>query len=305
MATAVAAPAQMDTGHSDTVHDVQFDYYGRRLATCSSDRTIKVFETAGDQMAEVSQLVGHEGPVWQVTWAHPKFGSVLASCGFDHKVIVWKESQESHWVQAYSAPMHSASVNSVAFAPHELGLILAAASSDGSISILTYHEGAWSPYKIADAHSLGATAVSWSPAAPAGSLVSAKGPGQPEKRLASSGADNTVKVWRLNEKTGEWQQEGPALTGHSDWVRDVAWAPNLGLPSNTLASAGQDGKVLIWSEGREASGTWTPTLLHDFKAPVWRVSWSVTGGVLAVSDSQGTVTLWKESLDGNWQKLAS
>lgn len=74
-----------------------------------------------------------------------------------------------------------------------------------------------------------------------------------------------MQVWRLNEKTGEWQQEGPALTGHSDWVRDVAWAPNLGLPSNTLASAGQDGKVLIWSEGREASGTWTPTLLHDFK----------------------------------------
>lgn len=74
-----------------------------------------------------------------------------------------------------------------------------------------------------------------------------------------------VQVWRLNEKTGEWQQEGPALTGHNDWVRDVAWAPNLGLPSNTLASAGQDGLVLIWSEGRDAPDTWTPTLLHDFK----------------------------------------
>lgn len=48
--------------------------------------------------------------------------------------------------------------------------------------------------QIPDAHSLGATAVSWSPAAPAGSLVSAKGPGQPEKRLASSGADNSIKV---------------------------------------------------------------------------------------------------------------
>jgi len=36
----------------------------------------------------------------------------------------------------------------VAFAPHELGLMLAAASSDGSISILTYQEGAWSPYKV-------------------------------------------------------------------------------------------------------------------------------------------------------------
>ena len=29
------------------------------------------------------------------------------------------------------------------------------------------------------------------------------------------------------------------LAGHSDWVRDVAWAPNLGLPFNTIASASQ------------------------------------------------------------------
>ena len=26
------------------VHDIQFDYYGRRVATCSSDRTIKVIQ---------------------------------------------------------------------------------------------------------------------------------------------------------------------------------------------------------------------------------------------------------------------
>ena len=36
-----------------------------------------------------------------------------------------------------------------------------------------------------------------------------------------------------------------------DWVRDVAWAPNFGLPMATLASAGQDGKVVIWSERQE------------------------------------------------------
>jgi hypothetical protein len=27
------------------------DYYGRRLATCSSDRTIKIFDVAGDDAA--------------------------------------------------------------------------------------------------------------------------------------------------------------------------------------------------------------------------------------------------------------
>lgn len=37
----------------------------------------------------------------------------------------------------------------------------------------------------------------------------------------------------------------------SDWVRDVAWAPNFGLPMSTLASAGQDGKVFIWTERQE------------------------------------------------------
>lgn len=43
-------------------------------------------------------------------------------------------------------------MNSVAFAPHELGLMLAAASSDGSISILTYQEGAWTPNKVCSSH---------------------------------------------------------------------------------------------------------------------------------------------------------
>lgn len=43
--------ASFDPGHGDTVHDVQLDYYGRRLATASSDRTIKVFDIAGDQVS--------------------------------------------------------------------------------------------------------------------------------------------------------------------------------------------------------------------------------------------------------------
>eukprot|EP00122_Pirum_gemmata_P002600 Pgem_evm1s2342 len=32
------------TQHDDILHDAQMDYYGKRLATCSSDRTIKVFD---------------------------------------------------------------------------------------------------------------------------------------------------------------------------------------------------------------------------------------------------------------------
>jgi protein transport protein SEC13 len=38
----------------------------------------------------------HDGPVWQVAWAHPKFGNILASCSYDNKVIIWKE-QNGSW----------------------------------------------------------------------------------------------------------------------------------------------------------------------------------------------------------------
>lgn len=53
---------------------------------------------------------------------------------------------------------------------------------------------------------------------------------------------NVVQVWQLDAASGQWAQQGPALSGHSDWVRDVAWAPNLGLPRSTIASCGQDGR---------------------------------------------------------------
>ena len=41
-------------------HDAQLDFFGRRLATCSSDRTIKIFDVAGDANSLVAELKGHE-----------------------------------------------------------------------------------------------------------------------------------------------------------------------------------------------------------------------------------------------------
>ena len=36
-------------------HDAQLDYYGKRLATCSSDRTVKVFDVVDGE----TQRTGH------------------------------------------------------------------------------------------------------------------------------------------------------------------------------------------------------------------------------------------------------
>lgn len=53
-----SAGQTIESGHQDAVHDVQMDYYGKRLATCSSDRTIRIFAVTGDSHAHLSDLVG-------------------------------------------------------------------------------------------------------------------------------------------------------------------------------------------------------------------------------------------------------
>jgi len=54
---ATATLAQFESGHADMVHDAEFDYYGKRLATCSSDRTIKIFEVVGEQVRLIACVV--------------------------------------------------------------------------------------------------------------------------------------------------------------------------------------------------------------------------------------------------------
>ena len=55
--------------------------------------------SAATQTEDLQDLLGHEGPVWQVAWGHPKFGALLASASFDHRVIVWKEGPDGAWSQ--------------------------------------------------------------------------------------------------------------------------------------------------------------------------------------------------------------
>lgn len=78
----------VDTGHEDMIHDAEMDYYGLRLATCSSDNSVKIFDLKNGSQSLVADLKGHVGPVWQVTWAHPKFGNLLASCSYDRYVSI-------------------------------------------------------------------------------------------------------------------------------------------------------------------------------------------------------------------------
>jgi protein transport protein SEC13 len=312
-------------------HDAVLDYYGRRLATCSSDRSIKIFEVENDKHVLSETLKGHDGAVWCVSWAHPKFGTLLASSSFDGRILIWREQPAGQWTKIHDFAQHSASVNLVAWAPHEAGCILAGASSDGQVSVLEFRENTWVP-TIFPAHAMGANAVSWAPSVAPGAVTSASGTQtQPLKRFVTGGSDCLVKIWDYSQENQGYSCMAE-LPGHSDWVRDVAWAPTI-LSKSYIASASQDKSVKIWttSSPNPSAGTylklptkapicfggstwlgnalltfdlgdWTPTTL-SFDAVAWRVSWSLSGNVLAVSTGDNKVSLWKERLAGGWENV--
>lgn len=118
-----------------------------------------------------------------------------------------------------------------------------------------------STYEIFPAHSIGVNAVSWAPAIVPGSLTvpqqqqqqqpnggapAAPGASQSsssggiihQKRFASAGCDTAVRIWSYKGADTKPEIEDE-LTGHTDWVRDVAWAPNIGLPGEYIATASQ------------------------------------------------------------------
>jgi protein transport protein SEC13 len=110
-----AKTVTFETHHEEMIHDAQLDYYGKRLATASSDRSIRIFDVAFDRQTQIGYIpAAHDGPIWQVCWAHPKFGPLLASASYDGRAIVWKEMQQNQWVKVFetvkleasSQPLH-------------------------------------------------------------------------------------------------------------------------------------------------------------------------------------------------------
>eukprot|EP01061_Rhynchopus_euleeides_P031159 TRINITY_DN51627_c0_g1_i1.p1 TRINITY_DN51627_c0_g1~~TRINITY_DN51627_c0_g1_i1.p1 ORF type:complete len:308 (+),score=76.79 TRINITY_DN51627_c0_g1_i1:171-1094(+) len=301
--TSIEAP--LYTQHSDMVHDAQYDFYGRYLATCSSDSTVKIFET-GAQPYEVDTLHVHQGPVWCVAWGHPRYGSPLASCGYDQKVVV---SQRNHQTGKYEKiheyAGHTSSVNAVAWAPsHFNQAMLASCSSDSTVTVLTYHpdQPAWEVSTIANAHQIGVNCVAWEQV-----------PSQQNyQRVASGGADNLLKVWVRKPDSKNFELEQDVLPegtrAYSEWVRDVAFCPTPFHGSSLLASC-SGSEVFLWlrKDAGEKS-RWQLLAKLKLAAEVRKLSWSEEESLLAASCSDHKAYVYKNvnlANPGEWKEVST
>jgi len=156
--SSTAAAATFPSHHADYVNDVRFDFYGRRVATASNDRTVKVWEVNPDTsewtIRAGCEWQAHRSGVRAVSWAHPEYGQILATAGGrERAVTIWEESgggsimgqttdldggygipetaPGSRWTaRAYLADARK-DVTCLEFAPKGLGLRIAVGSADG------------------------------------------------------------------------------------------------------------------------------------------------------------------------------
>jgi WD40 repeat protein len=259
--------AQLE-GHDNEVKCVVWNATGSLLATCGRDKTVWVWEcflpgTVGgpssrDQSGDfecIAVLHGHEGDVKSIQFApsHGQWGDgdeILVSASYDDTIKCWAEDAGDWYCAASLSGIHSSTIWSLALSPG--GGRMISGSADGSLAIYKCYtnaekktlfpeeeknrNGLWKCVgKLPDAHTGTVYCVNYAP--------SRAGHG----RIASSGADNCINIFREAMGSSSDQPlfslDTSIATTHGD-VNCVCWHP---LDGSTLASAGDDGTVRLWS----------------------------------------------------------
>jgi eukaryotic-like serine/threonine-protein kinase len=112
-------------GHEGPIRSAAFSPDGRRLATCSSDRTVRVWPIDG---GTCQVLRGHTDDIFAVAF-HPD-GTRLASAGRDRAVWIWDLTRGEEVARLQG---HTSFVWSLAFSPD--GATLASGSGDNTVRL--------------------------------------------------------------------------------------------------------------------------------------------------------------------------
>ncbi|XP_050464884.1 nucleoporin SEH1 isoform X1 [Cataglyphis hispanica] len=306
--------------HKDLIHDIAYDYYGERMATCSSDQFVKVWdEDEHGNWHLTASWKAHSGSVWKVTWAHPEFGQVLATCSFDRTAAVWEEivgegsgpeaRGSKHWIKRTNLVDSRTSVTDVKFAPKTLGLLLATCSADGFIRIYEAPDimnlSQWTLQHDINCK-LSCSCLTWNP-----SLSRLHPP------MIAVGSDDSnpllgakIFIYEYSESSRRWVK-AETLSSITDAVYDIAFAPNLGRNFHTLAIATKDVRIVTLKPIQDSMQTGVSHFetnvvaqFDDHYCTVWRVSWNFMGTILASSGDDGCVRLWKDNYINHWKCIS-
>jgi len=250
-------PVAVLTGHTDRVWHVSFHPKHELLASCSGDKTVRLWEP---EPSSTPKAAGVE-PRWRCVevlegvatrtirvceWSPD--GRFLATCSFDGAVRVWEVNivtggrVKSELVATLEG--HENEVKGVAWSAD--GTLLASCGRDKSVWIWDATEvdegGEYECVEVLHGHSQDVKCVTFHPS---------------RSLLVSCGYDDSVKVWEEVEE--DWVCSS-TLTGHTSTVWQTAFEPSEG---NRLVSCSDDLGLRVWhwfdGAGKDGGGTFKCT----------------------------------------------
>ncbi|KAJ1646020.1 Cytosolic iron-sulfur protein assembly protein [Coemansia asiatica] len=246
------------SGHEDRVWQASWDCTGNRLATCSGDKSARIWAPIASERFFKAQQHSKEN----------------ISDGSSNESMDVDQTSASTW-QCLDIidNAHKRTVRSIAFEPTSSKAV-ATASFDGTTAIWEKEDDAYECVATLEGHENEAKCVAWSPS---GQL------------LATCGRDKSVWIWESNGE-GDFDCIS-VLMEHTQDVKMVLWHPI----NDMLVSFSYDDTMRVWKE--DDDDWYSAATLTGHKSTVWGGAFSPDGKYLASVSDDRTIRVWTQSND--------
>jgi len=239
-------------GHTQRVWDAKWNPTGTLIASCSSDKTIRIWGRVGDKWECKSVLAGqHQRTIRTVAWS--PCGMFLAAASFDATTTIWDRT-DGEFECVATLEGHSNEVKGVAWS--QSGQLLATCSRDKTVWIweVLEDDSEYECLSVRSNHTQDVKSVVWHPT---------------EELLVSGGYDDTVNIYR--DDPHDWLCSD-TLTGHGSTV----WEVSFDKTGEQLVTCSADSTLKIWRRYHPGNpeGIVNETSASD---PKWKNTFTVSG----------------------------